>query len=155
MKLRFIWIGKTRSAPVRELIEDYFGRIRRFAQFDVTELRDAVGPGSDPVAAMETEGERILESTKPDPFVVLLDETGRQFRSAEFAEVIREHMGKGTKRMTFVIGGHMGSSPAVKERADLVLSLSRMTFTHEIARALLAEQVYRAFTIVNNLPYQK
>lgn len=155
MKLRFVWVGKTKSGPVRELVEDYFGRIRRFAQFEITELRDAVVTGANSAEAVETEGERILSATKSDPFVILLDETGRQFSSGDLAKMVREHMEKGSKQLTFVVGGHMGSSGQVKERANMVLSLSRMTFTHEIARALLAEQVYRTFTIINNLPYQK
>lgn len=152
MKLRFVWVGKTRSGPVLELVDDYLKRIGRYAACGVSELRESAADGS---RVTENEGERILEATKSDPLVVLLDERGRQFTSTEFASLIRKHMEGGTKQLTFVIGGHLGTSAAVKSRADLVLSLSSMTFTHEMARALLTEQVYRAFTIINNLPYQK
>ncbi|HYL99192.1 MAG TPA: 23S rRNA (pseudouridine(1915)-N(3))-methyltransferase RlmH [Blastocatellia bacterium] len=155
MKLRFVWVGKTRSAALRELVGEYFKRLGRFAQLEVTEVKDASSPGFNTGAVVETEGERILAATKSDPFVILLDETGRELSSTGLAALLDEHMGRGTKQLTFVIGGHAGSSGAVKKRADMVLALSKMTFTHEIARALVAEQVYRAFTIINNFPYQK
>jgi 23S rRNA (pseudouridine1915-N3)-methyltransferase len=155
MKFRFVWIGKTRSAPSRELIREYLERVRRFASVEVTELRDRSDAGTDRRRIIEKEGEDILSRTASDPYLVALDERGRELDSKGLAALIRKHMLEGTKLMTFAIGGYGGLSEGVRERADLVLALSRMTLTHEMARVLLVEQVYRAFTIIQDLPYQK
>jgi len=155
MKLRFVWIGKTRRLPIRELVKEYLERVARFAPVDVTELRDRNEVGSDTRTVLEKEGADILNRTSSDPFVVVLDERGRQLDSIKLAELIEKHRLAGTKQMTFVLGGHGGISEVVRDRADFVLSLSRMTLTHELARVLLIEQVYRAFTIIHDLPYQK
>ncbi|HWO01421.1 MAG TPA: 23S rRNA (pseudouridine(1915)-N(3))-methyltransferase RlmH [Blastocatellia bacterium] len=155
MKLRFVWIGKTKRLPIRELVREYLERVSRFAPAEVTELRDRNEVGSDPRVIIDKEGADILGRTTDDPFVVVLDERGRQLDSIKLAELIERHRLNGTKQMTFVLGGHTGVSDLVRQRADLVLSLSRMTLTHELARVLLIEQVYRAFTIIHDLPYQK
>lgn len=155
MKLRFVWIGKAKSSAVRQLVEDYIERVRRFARLAVSELRDADDAGGDARRVIEKEGESILSALDPDPFVVLLDERGREMDSRGLAGLLEKHRLGGTRQITFVIGGHLGVSDRVRERADLMLALSRMTFTHEMARVLLAEQVYRAFTILHGLPYQK
>ena len=152
MKLRFIWIGKTKSAPVRELIEDYVGRVGKFAQVEVTELRDR--QGSDRQRIIETEGEEILARAGP-VYLIVLDERGRDLDSIKFAKLIEKQRVAGTKQVAFVIGGRWGMSETVRARADFVLSLSRMTLTHDLARVFLMEQVYRAFTIIHDLPYQK
>lgn len=154
MKLRLLWVGKTKNGPIRELVDDYLERIKHFSRIEVSEVREADAT-RDGKQVKESEGERILAALKSDPFVVLLDERGKELKSEELAKFISEHMGRGTKQLSFVIGGFEGSSEAVKARADSVLALSRMTLTHEMARALLAEQIYRAFTIIHNLPYQK
>ena len=153
MKLRFVWIGKTRRAPIKELIREYTGRISKFAAIEVTELRDR----SDERAAriIEKEGEDLLSRTESTPFLIALDERGRELDSIKLAELIEKHRLAGTKEIAFVIGGPNGLSNAVRERADLVLALSRMTLTHELARVVLMEQVYRAFAIIHDLPYQR
>ena len=153
MKLRFVWIGKTRRAPVRELVEEYVGRLRHFAPVEITELRDRGEGGARRI--IEREGEDILARLGDAGFVVVLDERGREMDSFKLAEFVEQHRAGGTKQMTFVIGGHQGLAEAVRRRAGLVLALSRMTLTHEMARVLLTEQVYRAFTIIHDLPYQK
>lgn len=155
MKLRFVWIGKTRRLPIRELVTEYLGRIGRFAQVEVTELRDRNAVGSDTRVILDKEGADILARTSSDPFVVVLDERGRQLDSLKLAELVERHRIAGTRQITFVLGGHAGISDVVRKRADLVLSLSRMTLTHELARIVLVEQVYRAFTIIHDLPYHK
>ena len=155
MKLRFIWVGKTKSAPIRSLIEDYVDRISKFAPVEIVEVRDRMDARSDMVAVASREGEDTLLRARSDPFVVVLDEKGTEMGSDQLARMIQKHRLAGTRQMTFVIGGRAGLSPRVRDRADHTLSLSRMTLTHEMARALLAEQVYRAFTIINNLPYQR
>lgn len=155
MKLRFVWVGKTKRAPVKQLIQEYLERVGRFAQVEVTELRDRDDVGSDARKIIDKEGEDILSRTASDPFVVALDERGREMDSIKLAEFVERHRVTGTKQVTFIIGGHNGLSDAVRKRANLVLALSRMTLTHELARVLLIEQVYRAFTIIHDLPYQK
>ena len=155
MKLRFVWVGKTKSAPIRGLIEDYVDRIGKFAQVELVEIRDRMNVQSDIGAAAIREGEETLSRVRSDPFVVLLDEKGKQLASDELARMIEGHQVAGTKQMTFVIGGHAGVSQQVRDRADYTLALSRMTLTHEMARAFLTEQVYRAFTIIKNLPYKR
>ena len=155
MKLRFVWVGKTRSAPVKELVRDYLGRVNKFGRVEVVELRDRADAGGDARAIVDKEGKEILSRTAADAFIVALDERGEQMDSRALSRFIDKHRAAGTKQITFVIGGHAGLSAEVIERADLVLALSRMTFTHEFARALLLEQVYRAFTIIHDLPYQK
>lgn len=155
MKLRFVWVGKTRRAPIKELVEEYLERVRRFAPVEVTELRDRNNVGGDARQIIEREGEDILARLNDGSFVVAMDERGREMDSFKLAEFIERHRVSGTKQVTFVVGGHAGLSEAVRKRASLVLALSRMTLTHEMARALLMEQVYRAFTIIHDLPYQK
>ena len=155
MKLRFVWIGKTKKAPVKELIREYLDRVGKFVSVEVTELRDRNDVGSDPQRIIEKEGEEILSSTTSAGYLIALDEGGQEIDSIKLAELIERHRVDGTKQITFVIGGHLGLSGAVRERAHLLLALSRMTFTHDLVRVLLIEQVYRAFTIIHNLPYQK
>jgi 23S rRNA (pseudouridine1915-N3)-methyltransferase len=155
MKLRFVWIGKTKRAPIKELIEEYLGRVKRFTRVEVTELRDSDDAGSRAREIIEKEGEQVLSRIGPDGLVVALDERGREMDSLQMAEFFERHRLSGTKQITFVIGSHNGLSEGVRRRADLVLALSRMTLTHELARVVLIEQVYRAFTIIHDLPYQK
>lgn len=155
MKLRFVWIGKTKRAPVKQLIQEYLDRVGKFATVEVTELRDRDDVGGDARRIIDKEGEDILSRTASAAYLIALDERGREIDSIKLAEMIERHRLAGTKQITFVIGGHCGLSDAVRDRADFVLALSRMTLTHDLARVLLIEQVYRAFTIIHDLPYQK
>ncbi|MCI0489769.1 MAG: 23S rRNA (pseudouridine(1915)-N(3))-methyltransferase RlmH [Blastocatellia bacterium] len=155
MRLRFVWVGKTRNPAIRELVAEYLARLEKFVRVEVTELRDAGGAGHDSKRIIEKEGKAVLSRIADDPFVIVLDERGREMDSLEMARLIEERGLAGTAQITFVIGGYAGVDGAVKRRADLVLALSRMTFTHEFARAILIEQLYRAYTIIHGLPYQK
>jgi len=155
MKMQFVWVGKTKSAPARELVQEYVARISKYAAVEVTELRDRNDVGGDTRRIIDKEGEGILLRTAGTCCLIALDERGRELSSAELAAMIERHRLAGTKQITFAIGGYAGLSNEVRERADVVLALSRMTLTHELARVLLAEQVYRAFTIIHDLPYQK
>lgn len=155
MRLRFVWIGKTKSPAIRELVAEYLARLEKFVRVEVTELRDTGGSGKDFEKIIEKEGKAVLSRIEDDPFVVVLDEHGREMDSVEMARFIEEQGLVGTGRITFIIGGYAGLSAAVKRRADRTLALSRMTFTHEFARAILVEQLYRAYTIIHGLPYQK
>lgn len=157
MRIALIWIGKTKDKRLAALVEEYLGRARRMARVEVVELRDRGGASSERGEAivLEREAESLLGALEDEDFVILCDERGRQLRSEEFASIISHHQERATRRMVFVIGGYLGVAPSVRERADAVVALSRMTFTHEMARTLLCEQLYRALTIVNGIPYQK
>jgi len=155
MKLRLVWIGKTKSGPAKQLLQEYLERAGKFVSVEVTELRDRDDVGRDGQRIIDKEGEDILSRTSGTPYLIALDERGDQLDSFKLAELIERHRTIGTKQMTFVIGGFGGLSEAVTEKADLVLALSKMTLTHDLARVLLVEQIYRAFTIIHGLPYQK
>ncbi len=153
MKLRFVWIGKTRDRHCAALVADYLERIKRFAHCEVSELKEQ--SGADERRVIAAESRKLLSAVEHDDFVALLDEKGGEFDSPQFAEFIAGRQQAGTKRLAFVIGGFAGVSADVKRRADLRLSLSRMTLTRELARVVLTEQVYRAFTLLAGSPYHK
>ena len=150
MRFRFVWIGKTKDKHWLALQADYLQRLSKFVKTEIVELKDAVGP-----ARISKESERILENLNQNSFVVLLDVKGRGCSSQELAEELEKWQNRGAKEISFVVGGANGVSPAVAERADISLSLSFMTFTHEMARVVLLEQLYRAYTIIKGFPYQK
>lgn len=157
MRVALVWIGKTKDKRLASLADEYLERARRMARIDVVELRDR-GGASDARGeriVVEREAESILAALEEGDVLVLCDERGSQLRSEEFARIISHHRDRATRRVVFVIGGYLGVAASVRARADLVLALSKMTLTHEMARALLAEQLYRALTIVNGIPYQK
>jgi 23S rRNA (pseudouridine1915-N3)-methyltransferase len=154
MRLHFVWTGKTKDRRCAALVEDYLGRVGRFAACDVSELKEAAS-AADEKRVVLLESSKLLAAVERDDFVVLLDEGGREFTSVELADFIAARQQGGTKRLAFVVGGFAGVSEEVKKRAQLKLALSRLTLTHELARVLLAEQVYRAFTLLAGLPYHK
>ncbi len=150
MKFRFVWVGKTRNKNYLALQEEYLQRLSHFVKCETVEIRDSA-----PHEGKESEGKRILEKLNQTPFVCLLDVTGRGLSSPELAKEIEKWQNTGAKEISFVIGGADGAAPAVATRADLVLSLSILTFTHEMARVVMLEQLYRAYTIIKGYPYQK
>lgn len=154
MRLHFVWIGKTKERHCAALIAEYCNRLTRFAPCEVSELKEPSNSGADRrLAALE--GEKILTAVERDDYVILLDERGRQFSSPAFAEFLGERQQASVKRLAFIIGGFAGVSDAVRQRAQLVWALSQLTMPHEIARVVLAEQVYRAYTLLAGLPYHK
>jgi 23S rRNA (pseudouridine1915-N3)-methyltransferase len=155
MKLQFVWIGKTKKAAIKELTQDYLERVKRFARVDINELRDRDDAGGDREKIVDKEAEEIFNRIEASDFLIVLDEKGVELDSFQMAALLDKHRNAGTKQLSFVIGGHFGLADKVKRRGDLRLSLSRMTFTHELARVFLLEQVYRAFAILHGLPYQK
>jgi 23S rRNA (pseudouridine1915-N3)-methyltransferase len=154
MKLNFVWIGKTKDRHCAALVEDYLNRIKRFAPYEVSELKEPAGV-ADEKRVIVGESAKILAAVENADFVVLLDGGGSEFSSPELAEFIDRQRQAGIKRLAFVIGGFAGVTDEVKRRANLRLSLSRMTLTHELARVMVTEQVYRAFTLLAGLPYHK
>lgn len=154
MKLHFVWIGKTKNRHAAALIEEYLERCQRFAPCEVSELKEPPG-SSDEKRVIAAEGEKLLAAVERDDFVILLDERGRTLTSTELADLLGKQQLSGVKRLALVIGGFAGVSNEVKQRAHFQLSLSRMTLTHELARVVLTEQIYRAFTLLAGLPYHK
>jgi 23S rRNA (pseudouridine1915-N3)-methyltransferase len=160
MRLHFVWIGKTKDRNCAALINGYLERIRHYAPYQVSELKEqSAGAGRSATAdhsrVIAAESQKLLSAVERDDFVALLDEKGREFDSPQFAEFVGKRQQAGTKQLAFVIGGFAGVSDEVKRRADLRLALSQMTLPHELARVVLAEQTYRAFTLLAGLPYHK
>lgn len=154
MTLELIVIGKTDSKEVAALVEMYARRVNFYCRFAVTTLPDVRTTRKLSIPQQRAaEGEAILRQLTEGDFVALLDERGTEYRSVEFAQWLQKRLNSGIKRLVLVIGGPYGFSPEVYARADAQLSLSRMTFSHQIVRAIFAEQIYRAFTILNNEPY--
>ena len=154
MTVELIVIGKTDSKEVAALVEMYARRVNFYCRFGVTALPDVRNTRNLTVKQQRTaEGEAILRQTTDGDYVVLLDERGEEMRSVEFAYWLQKRMTSGVKRLVLVIGGPYGFSDEVYRRADAKLSLSRMTFSHQIVRAIFAEQIYRAFAILNHEPY--
>lgn len=153
MRLRFIWVGKTRDEHLRALVDEYLKRLKRFTRFEVVEVRESGARAKE--AGIEDEGRRILGGLHSDSLVVLLDVEGRQWSSPELAAQVEKWQTESAKEVAFIIGGYWGVSSEVRQRAGFRWSLSRLTLTHEMARVLLAEQIYRAYTIMHGLPYQK
>lgn len=154
MNVELIVVGKTDSKEVDALVEMYTKRINHYIKFGITYLPDLRNTKNLSEAQQKSgEGDMILAALQPSDFVVLLDEGGKEFRSVEFAAWVEKKMASGLRRLVFIIGGPYGFSEAVYGRADTKLSLSKMTFSHQIVRAIFAEQLYRAFTILRNEPY--
>jgi 23S rRNA (pseudouridine1915-N3)-methyltransferase len=148
MKFKFVWIGKTKDKNWKALQDEYLRRLSHFVKCEINELKDT-GEGA------EIEGERILAALNQTTFAVLLDVKGEAISSPDLADKIERWQNRGLKEVTFVIGGADGVSRRVAETVGLSLSLSFLTFTHEMARAVLLEQLYRAYTIIKGFPYQK
>ena len=150
MKFRFLWVGKTKNKNYLALQEEYLQRLSHFVKCEIVEVRDA-GPGE----TKESEGKRLIEKLNHSSFVCLLDVKGRKIGSHELAGEVERWQNAARKEVAFIIGGADGISKEVADRADTVLSLSFLTFTHEMARVVMLEQLYRAFTIIKGYPYQK
>ena len=154
MNIELIVVGKTDMKEVETLISMYSKRLNHYVRFAITTLADVRNTKKLSEAEQtRLEGEAILRLMNDSDHVVLLDERGQELRSIEFADLVQRRMSAGTKRLLFVIGGPYGFSEAVYQRANSMLSLSRMTFSHQIVRAIFTEQLYRAFTILKNEPY--
>lgn len=154
MRLTLLTVGKTDIPWVREGLEMYVSRLGHYAPFSLKEIPELKG-----VSALtreqirKKEGELILAQLKPADEVILLDEHGREYRSVEFAEWLGRRMAGSGRDLVFVVGGAYGFSEAVYARAAGKLSLSKMTWSHQLVRTIFAEQLYRAFTILRGEPY--
>lgn len=154
MKFTLLVVGRTVEKHYITAINDYVERTKHYTSFDmevIPELKNTKSLSMD--QQKEKEGELILKALQPGDMVVLLDEHGKEFRSVEFADWIERKMHTVNKRLVFVIGGPYGFAPAVYAAAQDKISLSKMTFSHQMVRLIFVEQLYRAFTILNNGPY--
>jgi 23S rRNA (pseudouridine1915-N3)-methyltransferase len=141
VKLRIAWIGKTKEPAIQALTSEYLKRIAHYLSAESSEL------------SSEAALVKQIRKAAPKPFVVLLDSRGKQLTSEELAEFIERHQDRGTQAMLFAIGPADGFSPEALKAADFQLSLGKMTLPHELARVVLLEQIYRAFTILKKHPY--
>ncbi len=139
MKIDIVCVGKVREKFFRDAVEEYLTRLRRFVQIDVSETDDA------------SKIEGLLEGKD---FVIILDEKGKEMDSFQFAELMR-NLSLSKKNVCFVLGGWKGLDDEIKKKANLVWSLSKLTFPYQLARLLLLEQIYRAFTIIKGIDYHK
>ncbi len=153
MKVELILVGKTVSKTFTQIIDDYRERITHYLPFVITVIPELKNTKNLSEEQQKTaEGELILKQLQPSDTVVLLDEHGREPRSIELAAWLEKKQ-QTARRLVFIIGGPYGFSPAVYQRADEQLSLSRLTFSHQMVRAIFVEQLYRACTIIKGEPY--
>jgi 23S rRNA (pseudouridine1915-N3)-methyltransferase len=148
-----IWPGKTKNSHLRALIEDYQQRISHFSRCDITELRETRSREDD--AGIDREAKRITDALLKADVTVLLDPQGQEWSSEQLARQVQNWENRGVRTVAFVVGGPDGVSEGLKKQVDKLWSLSKLTFTHEMARVMLLEQVYRAFAIIHRLPYAR
>ncbi len=154
MKMTLITVGKTDKKWVKEGMEIYISRLKHYIPFvlnEIPELKNVSALSKEQIKVKE--GELILKAIRPSDEVILLDERGVLLSSMEWAQKVQTRMLASGKDVVFVIGGAYGFSQAVYERANWKISLSKMTFSHQMVRAIFLEQLYRAFTIIRNEPY--
>lgn len=154
MQIKLLAIGKTDHSQLQSLIDDYQKRLGFYIKFEfeiIPDLKKVKNLSEE--QQKQKEGELILNKLNPTDVLILLDENGKQFNSVEFSDYLQKHMNSGIKQLVFVIGGPYGFSQEVYEKANGKLSLSKMTFSHQMIRLFMIEQLYRAFTILKNEPY--
>ena len=154
MKITLLTVGKTDKDWVKQGIDIYASRMKHYFPFSIVEIPELKNVSSLSQDQIKTkEGELILKNVKPTDDMILLDERGREFSSMEFAKALKDKISYTGKDIVFVIGGAYGFSDAVRQRSNSKISLSRMTFSHQMVRAIFVEQLYRAFTIMKGEPY--
>ena len=154
MNIKLIAVGKTDNPALQQLISTYEKRLSYYINFDLQLLPDIKNSKSLSEEQQKIkEGELILSYIEPSHHLILLDERGKEYTSIAFADELQKKMNTGIKQLTFVIGGPYGFSQAVYQRANSKLSLSKLTFSHQMIRRFFVEQLYRAFTILRNEPY--
>lgn len=154
MNIKLIAVGKTDNPALQQLISNYEKRLSYYINFELQLLADIKNSKSLSEEQQKIkEGELILSYVEPSHHLILLDERGKEYTSIAFADELQKKMNTGIKQLTFVIGGPYGFSQAVYQRANSKLSLSKLTFSHQMIRLFFVEQLYRAFTILRNEPY--
>jgi len=154
MEIVLLCVGKTDRSGWTVAFEEYQKRIQHYVKYSLEVVKPEKGSTKTPISQVKLQEEnRLLSRIKTDDTVILLDEKGALFTSTAFAHFMQKQMNKGAKRLVFVVGGPFGFSPSFLSKFPLHVSLSNLTFSHQMVRLLFSEQVYRAFTILNNHPY--
>ena len=153
IKIRLVMVGTLKEKFLKDAINEYLKRLSRFAKVEIVELEESKIQSKSEEQIKKEEGERILKRIKESDYLILLDLKGEMLSSEEFSTKLKNLIDKGVSPLTFVIGGTLGLSEEVRKRANLSISISRMTFTHQMCRVILLEQIYRAFKIINNEEY--
>jgi 23S rRNA (pseudouridine1915-N3)-methyltransferase len=154
MKITLVQTGRTTDRNVSGIADLYSGRIKKYNSFEIITIDELKNSGALSIQEQKIrEGRKILQRLGSDDYIVLLDEKGRKFRTVEFAEWMEKTLMISRKRIVFIIGGPWGFSEEVYEKADFRISLSEMTFPHQLVRLLFLEQLYRIFTILRGEPY--
>lgn len=159
MEINIISVGKIKEDYLKKAIEEYEKRLKAYCRVNFIELKDeSEGKNlsdKDIDIILDKEGKRILEKIKERSFIIVLDILGRSIDSVEFSKKINDIMLDGISSIDFIIGGSLGISQEVKDKANYSLSFSKFTFPHKLMKVILMEQIYRAFTIINNKTYHK
>ncbi len=153
MKLTIASVGKVRRGPFKKLVDEYHERLRHYRPVDIVDVRESAA--ALPKTRQQDESASLLAAAPDGAIVVIMDERGEQWTSAQLAAWFDRNMVQGTRHIAFLIGGPEGHSDEVRDRADVLLALSAFTMPHDLARVVLAEQLYRAFTIVRGEPYHR
>lgn len=154
MNIKILMIGKTDNSIMKTIVDDYSKRLLMYINFSFEVINDIKNAKNLTIIQQkEKEGELILAKLKPSDHLILLDENGEYFSSIGFSEFIQKKMNSGIKTLVLVIGGPYGFSESVYKKANGKIALSKMTFSHQMIRMIIVEQLYRAFTILNNEPY--
>ena len=151
MRLRILWVGKTQEEWLKEGIGEYRRRIARYFPLEIGEVREEKGAEAE--AQRQREGDRLEKALAKGSRLILLDERGEELTSLQFAALVGRYRDTGTQELAFAVGGAYGVADSFRGRADRTLALSRMTFTHQMVRLFLVEQIYRGCTILNNESY--
>ncbi len=153
MKIKIVSVGSIKEKFLKDAISEYLKRLTRFAKIEIIEVDETKIQNKSEEQVKKEEGERLLKRIGQDEFVFLLDLKGELISSEVLAQKINDLINKGISPLTFVIGGTLGLSEEVRKRANIKLSISKMTFTHQMCRMIILEQIYRAFKIINNEEY--
>ena len=154
MKITLAVIGKTEVGFVRQGIDEYVKRLQHYVSFNIQYIGDIKGTRNMSEEQQKVaEGRQLLASLEPSDYIVLLDEHGTERTSIDYSQWLQRRMASGCKRLVFVVGGPYGFSKEVYDRSNEMISLSKMTFPHELVRLIFVEQLYRAFTILRHEPY--
>ena len=159
MKIKLICVGKVKEKFYVDAIKEYSKRLGAYTSLEIIEVPDEKPPDKASEAInlqiKEKEGNAILSKVKQNDFVMLLDVKGKMYSSEELSELIENYMIDGKSEFVFIIGGSLGVSQQVKQRANTLISFSKMTFPHQLMRVIFLEQIYRSFKIMKNEPYHK
>lgn len=154
MKIQFLVVGKTEDKYIQTGLDIYLVRLKHYVPLDFKVIPELKNTNSMSVTQQkQKEGELILKELESSDKVVLLDELGKEYTSVQFSQFIQQQMNSSVKRLVFVVGGSYGFSEEVYKRASIKISLSQMTFSHQMIRLLFLEQLYRAYTIIKGEPY--